>query len=561
MGYKSDIEIAQECQMLPITEIAAKAGISDEYLEQYGKYKAKIDYKLLKDSDRKDGKLILVTAMNPTPAGEGKTTTTIGLADGLQKLGKKVMVALREPSLGPVFGVKGGAAGGGYAQVVPMEDINLHFTGDFHAIGAANNLLAAMIDNHIYQGNELNIDPRKITWKRCVDMNDRQLRFVVDGLGGRVNGTPREDGYDITVASEIMAVLCLASDINDLKERLSRIIVGYTYGKVSEQKPVTAGDLHAQGAMAALLKDALKPNLVQTLEHVPAIVHGGPFANIAHGCNSVTATKMAMKLADYAVTEAGFGADLGAEKFLDIKCRMAGLRPNAVVIVSTVRSLKYNGGVAKADLGAENLEALEKGLPNLLKHVSNIRDVYGLPCVVAINEFPTDTAAEVKLVEDRCKELGVNVVLSQVWATGGEGGKALAEEIIRLVEQPSDFRYSYELEGTIEEKLTKIATRIYGARGVVMTADAAKQAKQLEAMGFGNCPICVAKTQYSLTDDPKKLGAPKDFDITVRGVKISAGAGFVVALTGDIMTMPGLPKVPAAVKIDVDENGKITGLF
>ena len=561
MGYKSDIEIAQECQMLPITEIAAKAGIDDEYLEQYGKYKAKIDYKLLKDSDRKDGKLILVTAMNPTPAGEGKTTTTIGLADGLQKLGKKVMVALREPSLGPVFGIKGGAAGGGYAQVVPMEDINLHFTGDFHAIGAANNLLAAMIDNHIYQGNELNIDPRKITWKRCVDMNDRQLRFVVDGLGGRVNGTPREDGYDITVASEIMAVLCLASDINDLKERLSRIVIGYTYGKVSEQKPVTAGDLHAQGAMAALLKDALKPNLVQTLEHVPAIVHGGPFANIAHGCNSVTATRMAMKLADYAVTEAGFGADLGAEKFLDIKCRMAGIKPNAVVIVSTVRSLKYNGGVAKADLSAENLEALEKGLPNLLKHVSNIRDVYGLPCVVAINEFPTDTAAEVALVEKKCKELGVNVVLSQVWAKGGEGSKALAEEIIRLVEEPSDFRFSYELDGTIEDKLNQIATKIYGARGVVMTADAAKQAKQLEAMGFGNCPICVAKTQYSLTDDPKKLGAPKDFDITVRGVKISAGAGFVVALTGDIMTMPGLPKVPAAVKIDVDEDGKITGLF
>ena len=561
MGYKSDIEIAQECQMLPITEIAAKAGIDDEYLEQYGKYKAKIDYKLLKDSDRKDGKLILVTAMNPTPAGEGKTTTTIGLADGLQKLGKKVMVALREPSLGPVFGIKGGAAGGGYAQVVPMEDINLHFTGDFHAIGAANNLLAAMIDNHISQGNELNIDPRKITWKRCVDMNDRQLRFVVDGLGGRVNGTPREDGYDITVASEIMAVLCLASDINDLKERLSRIVIGYTYGKVSEQKPVTAGDLHAQGAMAALLKDALKPNLVQTLEHVPAIVHGGPFANIAHGCNSVTATRMAMKLADYAVTEAGFGADLGAEKFLDIKCRMAGIKPNAVVIVSTVRSLKYNGGVAKADLSAENLEALEKGLPNLLKHVSNIRDVYGLPCVVAINEFPTDTAAEVALVEKKCKELGVNVVLSQVWAKGGEGGKALAEEIIRLVEEPSDFRFSYELDGTIEDKLNQIATKIYGARGVVMTADAAKQAKQLEAMGFGNCPICVAKTQYSLTDDPKKLGAPKDFDITVRGVKISAGAGFVVALTGDIMTMPGIPKVPAAVKIDVDEDGKITGLF
>ena len=561
MGYKSDIEIAQECKMLPITEIAAKAGIDDEYLEQYGKYKAKIDYKLLKDSKRGNGKLILVTAMNPTPAGEGKTTTTIGLADGLQKLGKKVMVALREPSLGPVFGVKGGAAGGGYAQVVPMEDINLHFTGDFHAIGAANNLLAAMIDNHIYQGNELGIDPRKITWRRCVDMNDRQLRFVVDGLGGRVNGTPREDGYDITVASEIMAVLCLASDINDLKERLSRIIIGYTYGKASEQKPVTAGDLHAQGAMAALLKDALKPNLVQTLEHVPAIVHGGPFANIAHGCNSVTATKMAMKLADYAVTEAGFGADLGAEKFLDIKCRMAGLQPNAVVIVSTVRSLKYNGGVAKADLGAENLEALEKGLPNLLKHVSNIRDVYGLPCVVAINEFPTDTPAEIKLVEDKCKELGVNVVLSQVWAKGGEGGKALAEEIIRLVEQPADFHFSYELEGSIEDKLNQIATKIYGARGVVMTADAAKQAKQLEALGFGNCPICVAKTQYSLTDDPKKLGAPKDFDITVRGVKISAGAGFIVALTGEIMTMPGLPKVPAAVKIDVDENGKITGLF
>ena len=561
MGYKSDIEIAQECEMLPITEIAAKAGIDDDYLEQYGKYKAKIDYRLLKDSDRKNGKLILVTAMNPTPAGEGKTTTTIGLADGLQKLGKKVMVALREPSLGPVFGIKGGAAGGGYAQVVPMEDINLHFTGDFHAIGAANNLLAAMIDNHIYQGNELNIDPRKITWRRCVDMNDRQLRFVVDGLGGRVNGTPREDGYDITVASEIMAVLCLASDITDLKERLSRIIIGYTYGKVSEQKPVTAGDLNAQGAMAALLKDALKPNLVQTLEHVPAIVHGGPFANIAHGCNSVTATKMALKLADYAVTEAGFGADLGAEKFLDIKCRMAGLRPNAVVIVGTVSSLKHNAGIAKADLTKENLEAVEKGLPNLLKHVSNIRDVYGLPCVVAINEFPTDTEAEIRLVEEKCKELGVNVVLSQVWAKGGEGGKALAEEVIRLVEEPSDFRFSYELTGSIEDKLNQIATKIYGARGVVMTADAAKQAKQLEDIGFGNLPICVAKTQYSLTDDPKKLGAPKDFDITVRGVKVSAGAGFVVALTGEIMTMPGLPKVPAATKIDVDENGKITGLF
>ena len=561
MGYKSDIEIAQECEMLPITEIAAKAGIDDDYLEQYGKYKAKIDYRLLKDSDRKNGKLILVTAMNPTPAGEGKTTTTIGLADGLQKLGKKVMVALREPSLGPVFGIKGGAAGGGYAQVVPMEDINLHFTGDFHAIGAANNLLAAMIDNHIYQGNELNIDPRKITWRRCVDMNDRQLRFVVDGLGGRVFGFQQEAAYDITVASEIMAVLCLASDITDLKERLSRIIIGYTYGKVSEQKPVTAGDLNAQGAMAALLKDALKPNLVQTLEHVPAIVHGGPFANIAHGCNSVTATKMALKLADYAVTEAGFGADLGAEKFLDIKCRMAGLRPNAVVIVGTVRSLKHNAGIAKADLTKENLEAVEKGLPNLLKHVSNIRDVYGLPCVVAINEFPTDTEAEIRLVEEKCKELGVNVVLSQVWAKGGEGGKALAEEVIRLVEEPSDFRFSYELTGSIEDKLNQIATKIYGARGVVMTADAAKQAKQLEDIGFGNLPICVAKTQYSLTDDPKKLGAPKDFDITVRGVKVSAGAGFVVALTGEIMTMPGLPKVPAATKIDVDENGKITGLF
>ena len=562
MGYKSDIEIAQETTMAPITEIAEKAGIDEKYLEQYGKYKAKIDYNLLKESNAPDGKLILVTAINPTPAGEGKTTTTVGLADGMQRLGKKVMVALREPSLGPVFGVKGGAAGGGYAQVVPMEDINLHFTGDFHAIGAANNLLAAMIDNHIFQGNALNIDPRKITWRRCVDMNDRQLRNVVDGLGGKTNGMPREDGYDITVASEIMAVLCLASDITDLKNRLARIIVGYTYGKVAEQKPVTAGDLNAQGAMAALLKDALKPNLVQTLEHVPAIVHGGPFANIAHGCNSVTATKMALKLADYAITEAGFGADLGAEKFLDIKCRMAGLKPSAVVIVATVRALKYNGGVPKAELNHENLEALEKCLPNLLKHVSNITNVYKLPAVVAINAFPTDTKAELDLVEKKCKELGVNVALSEVWAKGGEGGIALAEEVLRLVEQPNDFTYAYELEGTsIEDKLNAIVQKIYGGDGVVLTANAQKQAKQLEDMGFGNCPICVAKTQYSLTDDQTKLGAPTGFEVTVRNLKISAGAGFIVALTGEIMTMPGLPKVPAAERIDVDETGKITGLF
>ena len=562
MGFKSDIEIAQETEMLPITQIAEKAGIDDKYLEQYGKYKAKIDYNLLKETNAEDGKLILVTAINPTPAGEGKTTTSVGLADGLQKIGKKVMVALREPSLGPVFGVKGGAAGGGYAQVVPMEDINLHFTGDFHAIGAANNLLAAMIDNHIFQGNALNIDPRKITWRRCVDMNDRQLRNIVDGLGGKTNGMPREDGYDITVASEIMAVLCLASDITDLKERLARIIIGYTYGKASEQKPVTAGDLNAQGAMAALLKDALKPNLVQTLEHTPAIVHGGPFANIAHGCNSVTATKMALKLADYTVTEAGFGADLGAEKFLDIKCRMAGLKPNAVVIVATVRALKYNGGVPKADLNNENLEALEKGLPNLLKHVSNITNVYKLPCVVAINEFPTDTQAEVELVEKKCKELGVNVVLSQVWAKGGEGGVKLAEEVVRLCEQPNDnFTFSYELEGSIEDKLNQIVQKIYGGKRVVLTANAQKQAKELEALGFGSCPICVAKTQYSLTDDQTKLGAPTDFEVTVRNLKISAGAGFIVALTGEIMTMPGLPKVPAAERIDVDETGKISGLF
>jgi formate--tetrahydrofolate ligase len=561
MEFKTDIQIAQEAQMLPITEIAKKAGISDDYLEQYGKYKAKIDYKLLKDTDKKDGKLILVTAINPTPSGEGKTTTTVGLADGLQKIGKNVMVALREPSLGPVFGIKGGAAGGGYAQVVPMEDINLHFTGDFHAIGAANNLLAAMIDNHIQQGNELGIDPRKITWRRCVDMNDRQLRNIIDGLGGRTNGVPREDGFDITVASEIMAVLCLASDISDLKARLARMVIGYTYGKPAEQKPVTAGDLKAQGAMAALLKDALKPNLVQTLEHVPAIVHGGPFANIAHGCNSVTATKMAMKLADYAITEAGFGADLGAEKFLDIKCRMAGLRPNAVVIVATVRALKYNGGVAKADLGEQNLEALERGLPNLLKHVSNMKNVYHLPCVVAINQFPTDTPEEIALIEDKCKQLGVNVALSQVWAKGGEGGVALANEVVRLCDQENNFTYSYELEGSIEDKLNAIVQKVYGGDRAVLTANAKAQAKQLEAMGFGNCPICVAKTQYSLTDDPAKLGAPTGFEVTVRNLKISAGAGFIVALTGDIMTMPGLPKVPAAEKIDVDENGKITGLF
>ena len=562
MEFKTDIQIAQECQMAPIVEIAQKAGIDEKYLEQYGKYKAKIDYNLLNETDKKDGKLILVTAINPTPAGEGKTTTTIGLADGLQKLGKNVMVALREPSLGPVFGVKGGAAGGGYAQVVPMEDINLHFTGDFHAIGAANNLLAAMIDNHIYQGNELNIDPRKITWKRCVDMNDRQLRYVTNGLGGKANGTPREDGYDITVASEVMAVLCLSKDLEDLKERLSKIIIGYTYGKIADQKPVTAGDLKAHGAMAALLKDAMKPNLVQTLEKVPAIVHGGPFANIAHGCNSVMATRMAMRLSDYAITEAGFGADLGAEKFLDIKCRMAGIKPNAVVVVATVRALKYNGGVAKADLNNENLEALEKGLPNLLKHVNNIKNVYKLPCVVAINAFPTDTKAELDLVEAKCKELGVNVALSEVWAKGGEGGVKLAEEVIRLAEESNDdFAYSYELEGSIEDKLNQIVQKIYGGNRVVLTASAQKQAKELEAMGFGNCPICVAKTQYSLTDDQTKLGAPTDFEVTVRNLKISAGAGFIVALTGEIMTMPGLPKVPAAERIDVDATGKITGLF
>ena len=557
MGYKSDIEIAQETEMLPISEIAKTAGIDEKYLEHYGKYKAKIDYNMLKDCQTPDGKLILVTAINPTPAGEGKTTTTVGLADGMRKIGKKVMVALREPSLGPVFGVKGGAAGGGYAQVVPMEDINLHFTGDMHAIGAANNLLAAMLDNHIYQGNKLNIDPRRITWHRCVDMNDRQLRFVVDGLGGRVNGVPREDGYDITVASEIMAVLCLSSDIMDLKKRLASIVVGYTY----DEKPVTAGDLKAEGAMTALLKDALKPNLVQTLEHTPAIVHGGPFANIAHGCNSVMATKMALKLGDYVVTEAGFGADLGAEKFLDIKCRMAGLHPAAVVMVATVRALKSHGGVEKAHLNEENLQALEAGLPNLLQHVSNIRNVYKLPCVVAINAFPTDTKAELDLVERKCKELGVNVALSEVWVKGGEGGVALAEEVVRLVEEPNDFSFSYDLDMSIEEKLEAIVQRVYHGDGVLLTANAQKQAEQLTALGFDKCPICIAKTQYSFSDNPDLKGAPKGFTVTVRNLKISAGAGFIVALTGDIMTMPGLPPVPAAEKIDVDENGKISGLF
>ncbi|MSS64235.1 formate--tetrahydrofolate ligase [Velocimicrobium porci] len=557
MNYKSDIEIAQETVMEPITEIAKTAGIEENYLEQYGRYKAKIDYNLLKAKNLEDGKLVLVTAITPTPAGEGKTTTTVGLADGMKRLGKNVMVALREPSLGPVFGIKGGAAGGGYAQVVPMEDINLHFTGDMHAIGAANNLLAAMLDNHIYQGNALNIDPRRITWKRCVDMNDRQLRFVTDGLGGRVNGVPREDGYDITVASEVMAVLCLANDITDLKKRLASIIVGYTY----DEKPVTAGDLHAEGAMTALLKDALKPNLVQTLEHTPAIVHGGPFANIAHGCNSVIATKMAMKLGDYAVTEAGFGADLGAEKFLDIKCRMAGLVPSAVVVVATVRALKNHGGVAKEQLNEENLEALEKGIPNLLQHVENIKNVYKLPCVVAINAFPTDTKAELDLVERKCNELGVNVALSEVWAKGGQGGIALAKEVIRLCEEPNEFSQSYELDLSIEEKLNAIVKKIYHGDGVVLTANAKKQADKLTELGFDKLPICVAKTQYSFSDDMTLKGAPKGFKVTVRELKVSAGAGFIVALTGNIMTMPGLPKIPAAERIDVDESGKISGLF
>ena len=557
MEFKTDIEIAQACTMQPITEIAKVAGVEEKYLELYGKYKAKVDYNLLRETDRKDGKLILVTAINPTPAGEGKTTTTVGLADGLRRLGKNTLVALREPSLGPVFGVKGGAAGGGYAQVVPMEDINLHFTGDFHAIGAANNLLAAMLDNHIQQGNSLGIDVKRIVWKRCVDMNDRQLRNVIDGLGGRMQGVPREDGFDITVASEIMAVLCLSADIPDLKARLGRMVVAYTF----DGKPVTAHDLKAEGAMAALLKDALKPNLVQTLEGTPSFIHGGPFANIAHGCNSVMATKIALKLSDYCVTEAGFGADLGAEKFLDIKCRLAGLTPAAVVVVATVRALKNHGGVPKAELNNENLEALEKGLPNLLQHVENITQVYGLPCVVAINAFPTDTAAELRLVEDKCRALGVNVALSEVWAKGGEGGIALAEEVVRLCEQPSNFTFAYDTEASIEDKLNAIAKKIYHADGVALTPGARKQMKELEANGFGNLPICMAKTQYSFSDDPALLGAPRGFTVTVRNLKVSAGAGFLVALTGDIMTMPGLPKVPAAEKIDVDETGKITGLF
>ena len=556
--YKSDIEIAQSVEMKNIVEIADTAGIEPKYLEQYGNYKAKIDLSLMKESTRQDGKLILVTAITPTPAGEGKTTTTIGVADGLRKIGKNAVVAMREPSLGPVFGIKGGAAGGGYAQVVPMEDINLHFTGDFHAIGAANNLLAAMLDNHIYQGNSLNIDPRRITWKRCVDMNDRQLRFVTDGLGGRVNGVPREDGYDITVASEIMAVLCLATSITDLKDRLSRLIVGYTY----DEKPVTAGDLKAAGAMTALLKDAIKPNLVQTLEGTPALVHGGPFANIAHGCNSVIATKMAMKLGDYAITEAGFGADLGAEKFLDIKCRYAGLTPSAVVIVATVRALKMHGGVAKTDLNEENLEALEKGIPNLLRHVSAIKNVYKLPSVVAVNRFPTDTDAEIDLIIEKCKELGVNVRLSTVWADGGNGGVEVAKEVVRLCEEElGDFKYSYELDDTIENKIESIVTKIYGGDGVIFETNAKKQLAQIKALGFDNLPVCMAKTQYSFSDDAAKLGAPTGFKVTVRNLKIAAGAGFIVALTGNIMTMPGLPKVPAAERIDVDENGVISGLF
>lgn len=558
MSQLSDIEIAQQCKPRHITEIAKKAHIDEKYIEQYGNYKAKIDPQLLKETDRKNGKLILVTAITPTPAGEGKTTTTIGLADGLARLGKDVTVALREPSLGPVFGIKGGAAGGGYAQVVPMEDINLHFTGDFHAIGAANNLLAAMLDNHIQQGNALGIDVKKITWKRCVDMNDRQLRYVVDGLGGRVNGTPREDGFDITVASEIMAVFCLATSISDLKERLSKIIVGYTY----DDKPVTAGDLHAQGAMTALLKDAIKPNLVQTLEGTPAFVHGGPFANIAHGCNSVMATQMALKMGDYTVTEAGFGADLGAEKFLDIKCRMAGLVPDAVVIVATVRALKMHGGLDKKELATEDISALEKGIPNLLRHVTNIKNVYRLPCVVAVNRFPTDTDNEINFIIEKCRELGVNTVLSTVWAEGGKGGEALAKEVIRLCEEEKgNFTFSYGDELSITEKIEAIVKKVYGGKGINLLPNAKKQIAQLEGLGFGKLPVCIAKTQYSFSDDPTKLGAPEDFTVTVKNVKVSAGAGFIVVLTGDIMTMPGLPKKPAAENIDVDENGKIIGLF
>ena len=557
MAYLTDIEIAQQTILRPITEIAQTAGIDEKYLDQYGKYKAKIDRNLLADTPEKNGKLVLVTAITPTPAGEGKTTTSIGLADGLRKIGKKSIAALREPSLGPVFGIKGGAAGGGYAQVVPMEDINLHFTGDFHAIGAANNLLAAMLDNHIYQGNALNIDPRKITWKRCVDMNDRQLRAIVNGLGSKVNGVPREDGYDITVASEIMAVFCLANSITDLKERLARIVVGYTY----DDKPVTAGDLKAVGAMAALLKDAMSPNLVQTLEGTPALVHGGPFANIAHGCNTVTATKMALRLGEYCVTEAGFGADLGAEKFLDIKCRYAGLKPDAVVMVATIRALKMHGGLPKTALGEENLVALEAGIPNLLRHVSNIKEVYNLPCVVAVNKFPTDTDAEINLVMEKCSELGVKTVLSTVWADGGNGAIELANEVVKLCEEENDFTFSYELEGTIEDKINAIVRKVYRGEGAILTAAAKKEADRLTAAGYGNLPICMAKTQYSFSDDMTKIGAPEGFTVTFRALRLSAGAGFIVALTGDIMTMPGLPKVPAAERIDVDETGKISGLF
>ena len=558
MQYKSDIEIAQGAAMRPITEIAKTAHVDEKYIEQYGRYKAKIDPALLKETQHKDGRLVLVTAITPTPAGEGKTTTTIGLADGLRRIGKDAVVALREPSLGPVFGIKGGAAGGGYAQVVPMEDINLHFTGDFHAIGAANNLLAAMLDNHIQQGNALNIDPRRITWKRCMDMNDRQLRFIVDGLGGKVNGTPREDGFDITVASEIMAVLCLSTGIADLKERLGRMIVGYTY----DDKPVTCAELKAAGAMTALLKDAIKPNLVQTLEGTPAFVHGGPFANIAHGCNSVMATRMALKMGDYAVTEAGFGADLGAEKFLDIKCRMANLTPDAVVIVATVRALKMHGGLAKTELTEQNIPALERGVPNLLRHVSNIKNVFGLPCVVAVNRFPTDTDAEIDFIIEKCRELGVNTVLSTVWADGGRGGEALAREVVRLCEEEKgSFTFAYDADMTIEQKIDAIVRRIYGGDGASIAPAAKKQIARLTELGFGNMPVCMAKTQYSFSDDQTKLGAPTGFTVTVRSVKVSAGAGFIVALTGDIMTMPGLPKVPAAERINVDENGMISGLF
>lgn len=554
---KSDIEISQEAKMKKILDIAKSAGIDETYVEQYGNYKAKIDLSILNDIKKEDGKLILVTAITPTSAGEGKTTTSIGLADALRKINKNAVLALREPSLGPVFGVKGGATGGGYAQVIPMEDINLHFTGDFHAIGAANNLLAAMIDNHIYQGNALRIDPRKITWRRCVDMNDRQLRFVVDGLGGKTNGMPREDGYDITVASEVMAVFCLASSISDLKKKLSNIIVGYNY----DDEPVTAGNLHAEGAMTALLKDAFKPNLVQTLEKTPAIVHGGPFANIAHGCNSVIATKLALKLGDYVVTEAGFGADLGAEKFLDIKCRVAGIKPSAVVVVATVRALKMHGGLKKTELENEDLDALKKGIPNLLRHVSNMKDVYKLPVVVAVNRFPADTEKELELVISECKKLGVNVVLSEVWAKGGEGGVKLAEEVVKLCEEKNDFSFSYELDIKIEDKIRAVVQRVYGGRDINITADAKKQIKKIKELGYDKLPICIAKTQYSFSDDQKKLGAPEDFEVTIRNVKVSAGAGFIVVFTGDIMTMPGLPKVPAAENIDVDDEGKITGLF